>query len=48
MPFYEIKANGRYHDTVYTERSWTIDEMKKEYQKLLNTKNIKVKKIHSQ
>jgi hypothetical protein len=43
--WYEIRANGRYIDEVYTERVKTNDEIKKEYQKLLKTENVKVRRI---
>jgi hypothetical protein len=47
MPFYVIRANGRYYDEVYTERVKTTAELKKEYQKLLKTDNVKVRRIIS-
>jgi hypothetical protein len=45
--FFEIKANGRFIDEVYYARPKTIDEVKKEYQKLLKTENVKVRRMIS-
>lgn len=47
MPYYEIKANGKFYDEVFTQRQKTVDEIKKEYQKLLKTDNVKVRRILS-
>jgi len=47
MAFYEIKCNGRFHDVVFYEKNKSVDEVKKEYQKILNTQNIKVLKRSS-
>jgi hypothetical protein len=47
MPFYEIKANGRYYDIVYYENPKKIAEVKKYFQELLKTPNIKVQKRNS-
>jgi hypothetical protein len=45
MPFYLIKANGRYYDEVYTERPKKTEELKKEFQALLKTDNVKVRRL---
>jgi hypothetical protein len=47
MPFYIIRANGKFYDEVYTERVKTTDEIKKEYQQLLKIDNVKVKRVLS-
>lgn len=47
MAFYEIKVDGKFYDEVYTEKQKTIDEIKKEYQKLLKKDNVKVRRIIS-
>lgn len=47
MPYYEIKANGKFYDEVYVAIPKTTDELKKEYQKLLKTENVKVRRILS-
>jgi len=47
MPYYEIKANGRFHDVVFYEKSKKVEEVKKEFQKLLNTQNVRVLKRSS-
>jgi hypothetical protein len=53
MPFYEIKFvpnNGttrgkyRFYDVVYSDGNKKCDDVKKEYQDLLKTQNVKVMK----
>lgn len=53
MPFYEIKfvpKNGstrgkyRFYDVVYTDANKSCDDIKKEFQTLLKTENVRVKK----
>lgn len=53
MPYYEIKfipnnnttgGKYRFYDVVYTETNKKCDEIKKEFQELLKTQNVRVKK----
>lgn len=45
MLLFEIKVNGRFIDEVYYPVPKSIDEVKKEFQKYYNTKNVKVRKL---
>jgi hypothetical protein len=47
MSYYEIKVNGRFHDVVYYENNKSVKEVKEEFQKLLNTQNVRVLKRSS-
>jgi len=47
MSYYEIKVNSRFYDVVFYEKNKTIKDVKEEFQKLLNTKNVKVFKYSS-
>lgn len=47
MAYYEIKANGRFYDEVFIKGPRTLAEVKKEFQVLLKTENIKVRRIIS-
>lgn len=47
MAYYEIKADGRFYDEVYYATVKTCLEVKTEYQKLLKTQNIRVRRIIS-
>jgi len=47
MSFYEVKANGRHYDVVYYERPKKTEEVKKYFQQLLKTQNVKVKRMSS-
>jgi hypothetical protein len=45
MPYYKIKAKGRFYDEVYYEKKQSIHKVKLEFQKLLKTSDIIVTRI---